>query len=112
MLLNINDFAGLQSQSDRALGLNSQGHELTAAERSRLQNFSVLNGTVGENRLVKVTGYLARGLDPHPNTGESVNCRFTEPQNNDFHITLSDAPQISTFQGIKDFLKFGSVLIL
>jgi hypothetical protein len=49
----------------------------------------VTGGTASEKRLVRLSGFIASGpLKPRPSGGESVNCRFTGPEQNDFHITI------------------------
>ncbi|HYY58384.1 MAG TPA: SH3 domain-containing protein [Pyrinomonadaceae bacterium] len=96
-LLNFADFRRLQNQADEVV---DQGSGLSQEERDSLRGFTVSSGTVGEGSLVKIVGFLARGLDPHPNTGESVNCRFTEAENNDFHISLAPRATNTEFQGI------------
>jgi len=74
---------------------------VTQAERDLLVNLRVTTGTVREGRLVKVGGFLAAGLEPHANTsGESVNCRFTQSANNDFHISIVENTGEDEFKGI------------
>jgi hypothetical protein len=94
-------FADLRSLQQKANNLVGQHNELTQAERDSLVNLSVTSGTVREGKLVKVRGFLAAGLEPHANTsGESVNCRFTQTENNDFHISLVGNAGEDEFKGI------------
>lgn len=82
-------FADLKNLQQRASPLVGQRNELTQAERDQLVNLSVSSGTVHEGSLVKVRGFLAQGADPHANSsGESVNCRLTGQDQNDFHIAI------------------------
>lgn len=93
--------ADLRSLQQKANNLVGQHNELTQAERDSLVNLTVTSGTVREGRLVKVRGFLAAGLEPHANTsGESVNCRFTQSENNDFHISVVENAGEDEFKGI------------
>lgn len=94
-------FADLRSLQQKATNLVGQHNQLTQAERDLLVNLSVTSGTVHEGRLVKVRGFLAAGLPPHANSGgESVNCRFTQNENNDFHISIVQNAGEDEFKGI------------
>jgi len=93
-------FADFLSIQEQATELVDQGLDLSAADRAKLNNLHVSNGTVGEGRLVRVVGFIADGLPPHANTGESVNCRRTEQANNDFHISLVERAGQDEFDGI------------
>jgi uncharacterized protein YgiM (DUF1202 family) len=94
-------FADLRSLQQKANDLVGQYKELTQAERDSLVKLRVTSGTVREGRLVKVRGYLAAGLEPHANTsGESVNCRLTQNENNDLHISLVENAGQDEFKGI------------
>jgi len=93
-------FADLKSLQTQADAVVEQGTELNQEQRDSLSNFQVSTGKVSKGRLVKLTGFIAQGLDPHPNTGESVNCRLKTPVNNDFHITLALKPSHTEFQGV------------
>lgn len=95
------DFADLGKLQSRADNLVGSGSELSAADRALLKNLIVKSGTVKEGSKVQITGFLATGpLKPHPNTGESVNCRLKKPPENDFHISLVEAKQGTEFEGI------------
>jgi uncharacterized protein YgiM (DUF1202 family) len=94
-------FADLRSLQQKANDLVGQHNEITQAERDSLSNLSVSSGTVREGRLVKIRGFLAAGLEPHANSGgESVNCRFTQNANNDFHISVVESAGQDEFKGI------------
>jgi uncharacterized protein YgiM (DUF1202 family) len=97
VLLSFPDLRALQRQADAVV---DQGKELTQAQRDSLKNFTVANGRAGEGKLVKLTGFIATGADPHPNTGESVNCSLRNQTNNDFHIPIALRPANSEFQGV------------
>jgi hypothetical protein len=92
------DLRALQRQADEVV---EQGTELNQEQRDSLNGFAVANGRVGEGKLVRLTGFIAKGLDPHANTGgESVNCRLRTAANNDFHISLALRPTHTEFQGV------------
>ena len=94
-------FADLRSLQQKANDLVGQHNELTQAERDSLVNLNASGGNVREGRLVKVRGFLARGLEPHANSsGESVNCRLTQSANNDFHISIVENAGEDEVKGI------------
>jgi len=93
-------FADLKSLQEQADTLVDEGVELSAADRAKLTNLQISQGTVHEGSLVRLIGFIAKGLDPHPNSGESVNCRRTEVASNDFHISFAERPDQDEFDGI------------
>jgi hypothetical protein len=93
--LTWDDFTALQQDADSTVG---QDKELDASDRARLHNLRVGSGSVSEGDLVQLDGFLVG--NPHPNTGESVNCNLSGPANNDFHIPFADDPDKTPFQGI------------
>ena len=93
--LRIVSFATLQKSADKLVG---EGASLTAQDRESISNLKVGGVTTGEGHLVTVTGYLVG--DPHPNTGESVNCNLTGADNNDFHIPFADSPEKTPYEAI------------
>jgi hypothetical protein len=96
--LSFTDFKLLQALADNLVG---ESNQLSAAERRHLRHLSVRPGvTAGEGSSVSVLGFIAQGLNPHPNNGESVNCQFTASAENDFHIPVARSPGDTDFQGI------------
>lgn len=95
--LTFEDFGTLQDQATELVG---QGEDLSATDRARLTGLTVSSGTLAEGHLVRITGFIAKGNPPHASTGESVNCRRTGPQNNDFHIALAESATNTEFDGI------------
>jgi hypothetical protein len=77
-----------------------KGLEIPPADRQKLRDFHFSHGTVSEGNLVQVVGFIVG--DPHPNSGESVNCGLRGAPDNDFHIPLgAEPPPAGTeFQGI------------
>ena len=102
IMLDFSDFAALQNQVETLFS----GHyaTLTKPDRARLQNLQTVHGAVSEGDLVGVTGFVAlkpADSKPHANTGgESVNCRITGTDNNDFHISITPNSPGSEFEGI------------
>jgi hypothetical protein len=93
--LSFADFGALQRQAQHLVG---QGH--LPASRAPLVNLQVTNGTVNEGSTVRISGFIAVGpLGPHPNAGESVNCKLTSPEENDFHINITTAAGQQEFSG-------------
>jgi hypothetical protein len=95
--LTFADFLSIQEQANE---LVDQGLDLSATDRAKLTNLHVSHGAVREGSLVKLIGFIAQGLDPHANRGESVNCRRTEQASNDFHISLVERVGQDEFEGI------------
>ena len=97
IVLNLADFASLQEQAN---DLVDQGLELSSADRAKLSDLHVSQGVVSEGTLVRAIGFIAQRSDPHANSGESVNCRRTELESNDFHISFVNKPHRDEFGGI------------
>jgi hypothetical protein len=95
--LSFDDLKALQDQTNDAVG---QHVELDADGRAKLTGFTVTDGTVGEGSLVQLSGFISTGAKPHPNTGESVNCKFTQAQNNDYHINIAAKPTDTELAGV------------
>ena len=93
--LTWDDFTALQQDADSTVG---QDIELDAQDRAKLRNISVSGGRVSEGDLVQLAGFIVG--NPHPNTGESVNCNLPRSQNNDFHIPFASDPDQTPFAGI------------
>lgn len=93
--LTLADFARLQKKAGALVG---EGAELSAADRGSIHDLDIGHTTTGEGHMVSVTGFIV--ADPHPNTGESVNCNLTAPQDNDLHISLASASTKSAFESI------------
>ncbi|MEP6637526.1 MAG: SH3 domain-containing protein [Acidobacteriota bacterium] len=91
------DLRSLQRQADR---LVEQGTGLSQEQRDSLGGLSVANGRAGEGKFVRLVGFIANGLDPHANTGESVNCNLRNQVSNDFHIPIALRASDTEFQGI------------
>ena len=92
--LSFESFSQLQ---EAANSLVDQGTEID--DRSPLGSISISEGTVGEGSNVRLVAFLSEGK-PHANTGESVNCNLHGPSNNDFHISVTDSPNGSEFEGL------------
>lgn len=95
--LTFPDFVSLQTKADALVG---QGQELDATERAKLKTITVAGKSTGEGKRVRIVGFLAPGLPPNANTGESVNCRLTGVGNNDFHLSLVRTKTGSRFKGV------------
>jgi len=87
--LTIPKFVALQRSVNETFG--EVIHDLDRADREALRQ-------MGEGRLVRFTGYLVG--KPHSSTGESVNCSLHGTPNNDIHLTLATAPDLTEYEGI------------
>lgn len=100
--LSFDDFRSLQDQAESLF--SGHYHTLTKPDRVRLRQLQIGGQTVGEGDWVEIIGYIAikpPNSKPHPNTsGESVNCRLTGTENNDFHISLTPGSGQSEYEGI------------
>ncbi|HZF09454.1 MAG TPA: hypothetical protein VFE33_11755 [Thermoanaerobaculia bacterium] len=94
--LSFTDMKALQDQANNLVG---QHVELDAEGRAKLANLAVTDGTVAEGSLVQLSGFISTGAKPHPNTGESVNCKFTQAANNDYHINIAPKPTDTELAG-------------
>jgi hypothetical protein len=95
-LLTFDSFSQLQTAAEQ---LVDQGVEIDPTAREALKNIEITGGTVGEGSRVSLVAFLSIGK-PHANTGESVNCNLRGPASNDFHISVTEAPNDSEFNGI------------
>jgi len=84
-LLTVDDFATLQDEATQRVG--DKKAALSDAQRRKLHGLSMHGGKISEGDLVAVAGFIVG--DPHPNTGESVNCNLHGASNNDIHITIA-----------------------
>ncbi|HBY62073.1 MAG TPA: hypothetical protein DEH78_19815 [Solibacterales bacterium] len=98
LTLKFRDFALLQEKAAELVG---QSRQLSQQERQSIAQLPLGAGVAaGEGTLVRLVGYIAQGLPPHPNSGESVNCRLRGQQNNDIHIAVAQRPGQDEFAGI------------
>ena len=98
--LSFEDFTFLQQEADALVG--SGRSDITQEERDKLVDLDVTEGKVSEGDKVKLIAYLPTDSSgPHANSGgESVNCKLTTAQYNDFHIPVSEGPSASEFDSI------------
>src|SRR5262249_32295180 len=80
----------------------SSYHEMKAAPRKiLLSGLSTGSGNFNEGDFVEMIGYIAsQKLSPHPNTGESVNCKFTDEPRNDYHINVTSEKNSDETKGV------------
>ncbi len=54
-----------------------------------------------EGDFVELSGFIAsKKLPPHPNTGESVNCKLKDEPSNDYHINITPAKNGNETEGV------------
>jgi hypothetical protein len=66
-----------------------------------LSGLKANSGTFSEGNFVELTGFIASTkLPPHPNTGETVNCKLTDEPSNDYHINITPGKNQDETQGV------------
>lgn len=102
--VTFDDFKSLQRQANAILKARDKKPraELAQEDRDRLRGLSVAGGTVREGSLVRVSGFIAQGAPPHPNSGEeSVNCKLAGGEGvKDFHISLVPTSGLDEFKSV------------
>jgi hypothetical protein len=80
----------------------SSYHNLAAAPRKIvLSGLKAESGSFSEGDLVELFGFIAATkLSPHPNTGESVNCKLKDEPSNDYHINITPAKNGDETDGV------------
>ena len=80
----------------------SSYHNMKAAPRKiLLSGLKAGGGTFSEGDFVELVGFIAATkLPPHPNTGESVNCKLTDEPSNDYHINITPAKNSDETEGV------------
>lgn len=94
-LLLVDDFSTLQDEATQRVG--DKKAALSQSQRQKLHGMPMHGGKINEGDLVAVSGFIVG--DPHPNTGESVNCNLHGASNNDIHITIAAEPGSDEMDG-------------
>jgi hypothetical protein len=72
-----------------------------AARKFLLSGLKTGSGPFSEGDYVELSGFIAsKKLPPHPNTGESVNCKFKDEPNNDYHINITPEKNEEETEGV------------
>jgi hypothetical protein len=80
----------------------SSPRNMTAVARKILLS-GLKSGTLkfNEGDFVEITGFIAsKKLPPHPNTGESVNCKLKDEPSNDYHINITPDKNSDETKGV------------
>jgi hypothetical protein len=95
-------FRDLMALQDQAGDLFEPKHAIPPDERDQLRGLELANGDkISEGDLVELVGFVIGLPDrPAPSGPESVNCRISGAENNDFHIPIAADPKDSEFEGI------------
>jgi hypothetical protein len=80
--------------------LVDQNKYLDEDERAQLKDLKVGNKTYSEGDVVKISGYLVGKI--RVNKGESVNCKLTGSENNDFHLPIAEIPEHDDTEGVEE----------
>lgn len=94
-LLTVDDFSTLQDEATQRVG--DKKAALSELQRRKLHGLPMHGGKISEGDLIAVAGFIVG--DPHPNTGESVNCNLHGASNNDIHITIASEPGSDEMDG-------------
>lgn len=100
VFLTYHDFRQMQKRADQRrdggeTNFNFGNRQNPIRDRSKLRNFFETEGgeTVGEGMVVRHVGFLAEARKARIGTsGESVNCKLTERDENDIHIDIVQTP--------------------
>jgi hypothetical protein len=109
--IGFDDFATLQKDIDSKFAngpitvagatVSSVRNMAAAPRKIILSGLKAPSGTFTEGNFVELTGFIAATKEsPHPNTGESVNCKLTDPPSNDFHINITPQKNQDETQGV------------
>ena len=107
-LLSLDDFKALQDKSDGLVETKSLKEQLRAGDHHQLKELGIGKQKVSEGDLVAVIGFLvsdklsgsAGKTQIRAASSESVNCRLTGQQNNDFHLTVAQQAGLPETSGI------------
>jgi hypothetical protein len=80
----------------------SSYRNMNAAPRKvLLSGLKAAGNKFSEGDYVELIGFIAaQKLAPHPNTGESVNCKLKDEPSNDYHINITPAKNSDETQGV------------
>jgi hypothetical protein len=80
----------------------SSYHNMKAAARKIiLSGLDAESENFSEGDFVELVGFIASTKKaPHPNTGESVNCKLTDEPSNDYHINITPAKNKDETEGV------------
>lgn len=109
--LSFDDLEALQTDVDNKFANGSimvAGEKVTSPRNMKaaprkiiLSGLKAKNGTFSEGNFIELTGFIASTkLPPHPNTGESVNCKLTDEPSNDYHINITPGKNQDETQGV------------
>jgi hypothetical protein len=106
--ISFSDLRVLQSDVEKEFPATIEGekinsyHSMKAAPRKiLLSGLSAGSGKFSEGDYVELSGFIASTkLPPHPNTGESVNCKLKDEPSNDYHINITEKKSSDETQGV------------
>ena len=99
--LTIRDFANLQRAAEASGVLFGNASRLPTKRDQLLGIYGMASGQrVGEGSLVRVTGYMVDSHYSNVISGESVNCKISGQENNDFDVHLAATPADDLCQSV------------
>lgn len=106
--INFSELDDLQKAVTSKFPAEIKGFEIPTPRSMKAEPREILlsglraNGaTFNEGDYVELSGYIAaQKLPPHPNTGESVNCKLKGEPNNDYHINITPTSNSDETKGV------------
>src|ERR1051326_2594420 len=109
--LSFDDMQALQDDLDKEFANGPvivQGQKVSSprgmnavARKILLSGLKAGNKKFSEGDYVELTGFIAsKKLPPHPNTGESVNCKLKDEPSNDYHINITPEKNSDETKGV------------
>jgi hypothetical protein len=110
-VMSFGDLASLQKDVDSRFAngpIVIQGEKISsyrnmkaAARTIVLSGLKAGGGNFSEGDFVQLVGFIAATtLPPHPNKGETVNCKLTDEASNDYHINITRAKHGDETEGV------------
>jgi len=109
--INFSDMKALQGDVDNEFAngpITVKGQKVSspkgmtaAARKILLSGLKSGSKKFSEGDFVEISGFIAsQKLPPHPNTGESVNCKLKDEPSNDYHINITPEKNSDETKGV------------
>jgi hypothetical protein len=107
--LSFTDLADLQKDVEKEVPTTINGEKVSsyhsmkgAARKIILSGLKTRDGRLfSEGDYVELSGFIASTKkSPHPNRGESVNCKLTDEPSNDYHINITPTKDSDETKGV------------
>jgi len=95
------DLQALQDEVDKEFPNGGYRNLEAAARKTALSGLKTAAGNFSEGDFIELVGFIAATkLPPHPNTGESVNCKLKDEASNDYHINITPDKNSDETKGV------------